>query len=117
MNEMLTVEEVLAKLKVGRTTLYRWIDEGKIKPHKLGNNTRRLYFKREDIDNLFQPLEDTDSDLIAEPTAEELQEVDLAFQEAIEEEAAGTLNTSEDIKRMAAEILAIRQARAERASA
>lgn len=117
MHEMLTVEEVLEKLKVGRTTLYRWIDEGKIKPHKLGNNTRRLYFKREEIDNLFQPVEDNDSDLIVEPTDEELQEVELAFQEADIEIAAGTLSTSEDIKRMAAEILAIRRANTERASA
>ncbi len=114
---MLTVEEVLVKLKVGRTTLYRWIDEGKIKPHKLGKNTRRLYFKREDVDNLFQPLEDNEQDLLLEPTTEELQEIDLAFQEAAAEEATGTLNTSADIKRMAAEILAIRQAHAQRASA
>lgn len=115
--EMLTVEEVLEKLKVGRTTLYRWIDEGRIKPHKLGNNTRRLYFKREEIDNLFQPVEDIDFDSISEPDTEELAEIELAFQEADIEKVAGTLSTSDDIKRMAAEILAIRRANAERASA
>ena len=117
MNEMLTVEEVLEKLKVGRTTLYRWIHEGKLKPHKLGNNTRRLYFKREEVDSLFQPVENNDFDSDLEPTDEELQEVELAFREVAAEKAAGMLSSSEDIKRMAAEILAIRKTNAAQASA
>lgn len=107
MAEMLTIDEVLTRLDIGRSTLYRWVEEGKLKPYKAGG--RRTYFKQEDVDRLFQPVEDNEADSILEPTVEELQEVALAFQEAVAERTAGTLSTSADIKRMAAEILAARR--------
>jgi excisionase family DNA binding protein len=56
MAEMLTIDEVMDRLKIGRSTLYRWVDEGKLKPYKAGG--RRTFFKKEDVEKLFQPVEE-----------------------------------------------------------
>lgn len=50
----MTVEEAMAYLKVSRPTLYRFMENGKLKYYKLaGTGTRR--FRREDLDALLEP--------------------------------------------------------------
>jgi len=43
---MLTTKELLQVLRIGRTTLYRYMDQGKIRAYKYG---RDLKFKESDI--------------------------------------------------------------------
>ncbi len=52
MDEFLTVEETLKILKVARSTLYRWVEEGLLTQYKI---QKRVYFKRRDVEALFQP--------------------------------------------------------------
>ena len=52
-NELLTREEVCKMLKVSNTTLFNWNNEGILKNYKVG---RRVYYKREDVINLGNPL-------------------------------------------------------------
>jgi len=52
-NELLTREEVSKMLKVSNTTLFNWNNEGILKNYKVG---RRVYYKREDVINLGNPL-------------------------------------------------------------
>jgi excisionase family DNA binding protein len=56
MDEMLTTAEALKVLKVARSTLYRWIDEGKIQTYNLAGG-KKVYFKRSELNALFQPNE------------------------------------------------------------
>ncbi len=56
MEEMLTTSEALKVLKIARSTLYRWIDEGRVKTYKLAGG-KKVYFKRGELDALFQPNE------------------------------------------------------------
>lgn len=53
MDELFTVKEVLAKLKITRATLYRYMAQGKITPVKLGGRTM---FKESDLDAFIQSL-------------------------------------------------------------
>lgn len=55
-DELLTVDEALRELKVGRTTLYRWVKEGRLEripanPAKRSTRQGSL-FRRSDIDKL-----------------------------------------------------------------
>jgi len=47
-DEMLTVKEVMAFLKVSRSKIYRLIDAGALKPYKIGERGTR--FKRSDVE-------------------------------------------------------------------
>lgn len=53
MDELYTVKEVLGKLKITRATLYRYINEGKITPVKLGGRT---LFKESDLEAFINSL-------------------------------------------------------------
>lgn len=46
-DELLTFKEVMDYLKVSRTTIYDWLNAGKIKAYKIGKSVR---FKRSDIE-------------------------------------------------------------------
>lgn len=46
MNEYLTIEEVTKILKVSRTTVYNWMNSGKLKFYKVG---RLVRIKSEDL--------------------------------------------------------------------
>ena len=48
---LLTVKEALKYLKVGRTTLYKLIKEGKIKPVKIG---KRTLIDKNDLDRFIE---------------------------------------------------------------
>jgi len=48
---LLTVKEACEYLGISKTTLYKLIKEGKLKPVKLGKITR---FEKEDIDRLIK---------------------------------------------------------------
>jgi len=39
-DKLLTLKEALAYLRIGRTTLYRFMDDEKVKGYKVGNNWR-----------------------------------------------------------------------------
>lgn len=47
--EMLTVKEVRDMFRISRTTLYNWIEKGKLTPLRPG---KKLLFKRSDIEKL-----------------------------------------------------------------
>jgi excisionase family DNA binding protein len=51
MPEWLTVKEAASYLKVSRSTIFRRIKEGKLKPYKSGKITRIL---KDDLDRLFK---------------------------------------------------------------
>lgn len=51
MNEFLTMKEVMEYLKVSRTAVYSWLNEGKLKAYKVGRSVR---FKRSDIENFIK---------------------------------------------------------------
>jgi excisionase family DNA binding protein len=54
MREWLTLREAAAYLKVGVSTLYRWMDEGTLRYYELESGGGRR-FRREDLDALLKP--------------------------------------------------------------
>jgi excisionase family DNA binding protein len=50
-SEWLTVEEVAQYLKVSKTTVYRWTDEGRIKKYKIGRFNR---YKKSELDQVME---------------------------------------------------------------
>ncbi len=50
-SEWLTVEEVAQYLKVSKTTVYRWTEEGRLKKYKAGRFNR---YKKSDVDQVMQ---------------------------------------------------------------
>jgi excisionase family DNA binding protein len=55
MSEWLTSKEAAAYLKVTRRTLYRWMEEGRLRFYELASGRRRL--RKEDLDALLTPSE------------------------------------------------------------
>jgi excisionase family DNA binding protein len=55
--ELYTVEEAAAYLRVDRQTVYRWSREGKLAYHTLGTSGRRRY-RRADLDALLHRREE-----------------------------------------------------------
>jgi excisionase family DNA binding protein len=63
-DEIMTIEEVAAYLRLKPQTIYTWAQEGKIPAAKLGNQWR---FKRSIIDRwFFQHIDDKFNDLLKE---------------------------------------------------
>ena len=63
-DDILTIEEVAAYLRLKPQTIYTWAQEGKIPAAKLGNQWR---FKRSMIDRWFdRHIDDKFNDLLAE---------------------------------------------------
>jgi excisionase family DNA binding protein len=52
-DEWLTVQEVTRMLKVGRTTVYRWMREGRLPWRELASGGGRR-FRRSDVERLLQ---------------------------------------------------------------
>ncbi len=50
--------EAMALLKTSRGTFWRRIRENKIPKYRLGNDLRRAYFDRHDIEKLLEPRRD-----------------------------------------------------------
>ncbi len=50
-SEWLTVEEVAQYLKVSKTTVYRWTEEGRLKKYKAGRFNR---YKKSDVDQVME---------------------------------------------------------------
>lgn len=48
-SKWMSTEETMELLNIGRTTLWNYQKDGKIKAHRIG---RKLHFNREDIENL-----------------------------------------------------------------
>ncbi len=59
MAEWLRLKEAAAYLKVGVSTLYRWMDQGRVRYYELESGGGRR-FKREDLDALLRPKPDRD---------------------------------------------------------
>jgi excisionase family DNA binding protein len=55
MSEWLTTKEAAAYLKVTRRTLYRWMEEGRLRFYELASGRRRV--RKEDLDALLTPGE------------------------------------------------------------
>lgn len=55
-DEYLTTTEALAFLKIARSTLYKWMDEGKLRSYKF-SGAKKVYFKRAELEALFRPNE------------------------------------------------------------
>jgi excisionase family DNA binding protein len=51
--QYLTVAEAAVLLKVSRSTLWRWIDQGDLPAYRLGR--RRVLIRREDVEKLITP--------------------------------------------------------------
>jgi excisionase family DNA binding protein len=54
MSEWVTVDEAMQHLKVSRSTLYRWCDEGRLRYYELESGGGRR-FKRDDLDRMLKP--------------------------------------------------------------
>ena len=57
--EWMTTDDVCEYLQVSRSTVYRWVSEGKLPGYKFGG-TRR--YKREDVDALAEPIAPAEAD-------------------------------------------------------
>ena len=51
MDEFLTVKEVQQFLKVSRTVIYKWLNEGSLKGYRVGGLVR---FKKGDVENFIK---------------------------------------------------------------
>lgn len=49
-----SIEEAARLLKVGKSTLWRWVSQGDLHAYRLGR--RRVLIKRQDLDRLITPL-------------------------------------------------------------
>ena len=58
MTDWLTTEEACTYLKVGKRTLYRYVERRRVPAFRLGE-TGSLRFKKEDLDALLTPVEET----------------------------------------------------------
>lgn len=58
--EWLTIREAMHQLKVGRTTLYRWLKQGRLRAHRVGPRTLRI--RREELERVIAPLNDDDEE-------------------------------------------------------
>lgn len=45
-NELLTLKDVMSRLKLSRATIYRLIEQGELKPFKIGHSLR---FEEQDL--------------------------------------------------------------------
>ena len=52
--EFYTVSEAARMLDVSRTTIWRWIDEGKLPAYRVGGRTIRI--RRQDVDEMLRPV-------------------------------------------------------------
>ena len=52
--EFYTVSEAARVLDVSRTTIWRWIDEGKLPAYRVGGRTIRI--RRQDVDEMLRPV-------------------------------------------------------------
>jgi len=86
-DEWLTPKEAASLLKVHRSTIYRWADEGLLTLYNLGNRLTRL--KRAEVERLIKPKKQ--NDIIA--TASDLEGVfmPLARKHEVEEQKAQRL--------------------------
>jgi len=55
LSEIMTLEETAKYLKIGKSTLYKMVREGKIPAVKIANQWR---FRKEDINKWFQEIRD-----------------------------------------------------------
>ena len=59
MDELLTIKEVMGRLKISKATLYRYLAEGVLISYKIKGSRR---FKTEDIDALIERSKDEKKD-------------------------------------------------------
>lgn len=113
MNDMLTTEEALERLKITRSTLYRWMQNGELKAYKLGKKT---LFKPEDLDALVVPRPQLNPN--EAPGPEEMADLLSTIAISEIEKAEGVKITKADIqKRIADRIADARLNRSKLASA
>lgn len=53
-SDWLTVQEAVGYLKVARSTLYRWAQEGRLTLYRLGEQTVRV--RKKELDTIAQPV-------------------------------------------------------------
>jgi excisionase family DNA binding protein len=53
-NDWITIAEATRLLKVGRTTLHRWLKQGRLRAHRVGPKAVRI--RRADLDRLITPV-------------------------------------------------------------
>ena len=56
-NEWLTIGEAMRQLKVGRTTIHRWLKQGRLTAHRVGPKAVRI--RRADLERVITPIHDT----------------------------------------------------------
>jgi len=56
--ESLSVAEAAARLKVNKSTVWRWIDSGRLPAYRIGE--RRVRLKKTDVEGLIMPARATD---------------------------------------------------------
>jgi excisionase family DNA binding protein len=62
-SDWLTISEAMRALKVGRTTLYRWLKQGRLKAHRVGPKSVRI--RRVDLERVITPAVDTGEEVPA----------------------------------------------------
>jgi excisionase family DNA binding protein len=106
-NDYLTTAQVTTRLGVARSTLNRWVKEGKLPRYSLGG---KVLFKPSDVDSLVKLADNVEFGAaieVEEPSSEELGDARLAFKEMADERKSRTrMSNNDDIMQIAAEILA-----------
>ena len=62
-NDWLTIGEAVRHLRVGRTTLHRWLKQGRLTAYRVGPKSVRL--RRADLERLVRPITDTGEEVTA----------------------------------------------------
>jgi excisionase family DNA binding protein len=106
-NDYLTTAQVTTRLGVARSTVNRWVKEGKLPRYTLGG---KVLFKPSDVDSLVKLADDVEFGAaieVEEPSSEELSDARIAFKEMADERKSGArMSNNDDIMQIAVEILA-----------
>ncbi|MGH2344539.1 MAG: helix-turn-helix domain-containing protein [Chloroflexota bacterium] len=93
--ESLSVAEAAARLKVNKSTVWRWIDSGRLPAYRIGE--RRVRLKKADVEGLITPARVID-----------LEERDTAICRLTKEEQSEALAAVEQARTVQATLLARR---------
>lgn len=58
-DELLSLDEVSRYLKIRQASVARWVREGRLRPARWAGRLDLLRFRRAEVDQLFEPLEDS----------------------------------------------------------
>ena len=61
-DEWLSIREAVSQLKIGRTTLHRWLKQGRLQAYRVGPKAVRI--RRADLERLTTPVTDAGEEVV-----------------------------------------------------